>query len=181
MANKISSLLSDFRTYWNVPMPNRYMPFKEIAAYAGGGIGAYFIITMSSQLIVSTNNMIVSAAIGVSPTHMYILYILSTLANIPLTAVRANMIDNTRNKAGKYRPYLISMGIPTALIVLGYVYFPYQSLYNLFPMTIFGYEGGYVAKCAVILIFNLLLQFFFKFFFYFVLVRFTYLNNINSI
>ena len=164
MANKISSLLSDFRTYWNVPMPNRYMPFKEIAAYAGGGIGAYFIITMSSQLIVSTNNMIVSAAIGVSPTHMYILYILSTLANIPLTAVRANMIDNTRNKAGKYRPYLLSMGIPSALISLAYVWFPYDSLYNMFPSQAFGYDGGYIAKCAIVLVFNLLLMFFFNFF-----------------
>lgn len=164
MANKITSLLSDFRTYWNIPMPNRYMTFKEIAAYAGGGIGAYFIITMSSQLIVSTNNMIVSASIGVSPTHMYLLYIISTIANIPLTAVRANMVDNTRNKAGKYRPYLLSMGIPAALISLAYVWFPYESLYNIFPSQFFGYEGGYVAKCAIVLVFNLLLQFFFNFF-----------------
>ena len=164
MIQKAKSFLSDFRTYWNIPMPGRYMTFKEIAAYAGGGIGAYFLITMGSALIVSTNNMIVGASIGISPTHMYLLYIISTIANIPLTAVRANMIDNTRNKAGKYRPYLISMGIPTVLIVLGYVYFPYSALYNLLPMQIFGYEGGYIAKCAVVLVFNLLLQFFFNFF-----------------
>ena len=145
-------------------MPGRYMTFKEIAAYAGGGIGAYFIIYMGSQLIVSINNMIVGSAIGVSPTHMYVLYIISTIANIPLTAVRANMIDNTRNKAGKYRPYLLSMGIPTILVVLGYVWFPYNLLYDLFPMQAFGFEGGYVAKLVIVLIFNLLLQFFFYFF-----------------
>lgn len=145
-------------------MPGRYMSFKEIAAYAGGGIGAYFIINMGSLLIVSTNNMIVSASIGVSPTHMYILYLISTIANIPLTAVRANMVDNTRNKAGKYRPYLLSMGIPTALISLAYVWFPYAKLYDFFPMQMFGYEGGYVMKLAVVLFFNLLLQFFFNFF-----------------
>jgi Na+/melibiose symporter-like transporter len=140
------------------------MTFKEIAAYAGGGIGAYFLIYMGSQLVVNINNMIVGGAIGLSPTHMYVLYIIATLANIPLTAVRANMIDNTRNKAGKYRPYLISMGLPTAAIAISYVWFPYDSLYNLFPGELFGFEGGYIAKCAVILIFNLLLQFFFNFF-----------------
>lgn len=145
-------------------MPGRYMTFKEIAAYAGGGIGAYFIIYMGSHLVVNINNMIVGGAIGVSPTHMYVLYIIATLANIPLTAVRANMIDNTRNKAGKYRPYLISMGIPTVLVVLGYVYFPYNLLYDFFPMQAFGFDGGYVAKLVVVLIFNLLLQFFFNFF-----------------
>ncbi len=157
--------VSKVKTYWKTPMAGRYMTFKEIAAYSGGGIGAYFIITMGNALLVNINNMIVGGAIGLDPTHMYVLYLIATISNIPLTAIRANMIDNTRNKAGKYRPYLISMGIPTALIVLGYVYFPYQSLYNLFPMTIFGFDGGYVAKCAVILIFNLLLQFFFKFFY----------------
>ena len=164
MANKINSILTDARTYWKIPMPGRYMTFKEIAAYAGGGIGAYFLIYMGSQLVVNINNMIVGGAIGLSPTHMYILYIIATLANIPLTAVRANMIDNTRNKAGKYRPYLISMGIPTAIIAISYVWFPYDSLYNLFPGEMFGFEGGYIAKCAVILVFNLLLQFFFNFF-----------------
>ena len=166
---KAKGLLGDVRTYWNIPMPGRYMNFKEIAAYAGGGIGAYFIITMGSLLIVSTNNMIVSASIGVSPTHMYILYLISTLANIPLTAIRANMIDNTRNKAGKYRPYLLSMGIPTALISMAYVWFPYDKLYEWFPTAAY-YQGetpvlwGYIAKLAVVLFFNLLLQFFFNFF-----------------
>lgn len=164
LAQKANTLLSDLKVYWNNPMPGRYMTFKEIAAYAGGGIGAYFIITMGNALVVNINNMIVGGAIGVSPTHMYILYLIATLANIPLTAVRANMIDNTRNKAGKYRPYLLSMGIPTVLVVLAYVYFPYNFLYDLFPMQAFGFDGGYVAKVAVVLIFNLLLQFFFNFF-----------------
>ncbi len=164
LISKAKNLLSDLRVYWKIPMPGRYMTFKEIAAYAGGGIGAYFIIFMGNQLVVNINNMIVGGAIGVSPTHMYILYLIATIANIPLTAVRANMIDNTRNKAGKYRPYLLSMGIPTVLIVLGYVYFPYNLLYSLFPMHMFGFDGGYIAKIVVVLIFNLLLQFFFNFF-----------------
>lgn len=164
MITKVKSLLSDVRTYWKIPLPGRYMPFKEIVAYAGGGIGAYFIITMASQLIVSTNNLLVSGAIGISFTDIYVLYLISTFANIPLTAIRANMVDNSRNRAGKYRPYLLSMGIPTALISLAYVWFPYESLYEWFPNQIFGMEGGYFAKLALVLIFNLLLQFFFNFF-----------------
>ena len=155
----IKSKLSDFRTYWNIPLPGRYMTFKEIAAYAGGGIGAYFIITVGMNLLVGTSNLIVGDAIGVDPMDMYVLYVISTLANIPLTAIRANMIDNSRNKAGKYRPFLLSMGIPTAIISIFYVWFPYGSLYNLF-----GQNGGYIAKCAIVMLFNLLLQFFYNFF-----------------
>ncbi len=164
LIKNLKSKASDIRVYWNVPMPGRYMTFKEIAAYAGGGIGAYFIIDMASRLIVNAQNMIVGGAIGISPTHMYLLYIIATIANIPLTAVRASMIDNTRNKAGRYRPYILSMGVPTMLISLSYVWFPYEKLYDFLPMQILGYDGGYVAKCAVVLFFNLLLQFFFNFF-----------------
>ena len=161
---KIASKLTEIRSYWKVPPKGRYMPFREIAAYSGGGIGAYFIIQLGSTLIVSTTNVIVSNAIGVGPAHTYIIYLIATLLNIPLTGIRANMIDNTRGKGGKYRPYLLSMGIPTTLIALLYVWFPYQQMYALFPGKAFGYEKGYLIKVAVVFICNLALHFFFNFF-----------------
>lgn len=164
LTTKAKNIAGNVKTYWKVPQFGRYMTFREIAAYAGGGIGAYFIIQLGSTLLVGTQNMIVGGAIGVAPTDMYFLYLISTLANIPLTAVRANMIDNTRGKGGKYRPYILSMGIPTALIAIAYVWFPYSQMYTMFPGQLFGYEKGYVIKCAMVLIFSLLLQFFFNFF-----------------
>ena len=152
---KATGLIDNIKYYWTEPPKGKYMSFKEVAAYSVGGIGAYFLISMGAALVVSTTNMIVGGAIGVAPMDMYVLYLISTLANIPLTAVRANMVDNTRGKGGKYRPYLISMA---------YVWFPYDSMYSLFSGKIMGYEGGYIAKCVMVLIFNLLLQFFFNFF-----------------
>lgn len=164
LKQKVTGLIDNVKYYWKEPPKGKFMSFKEVAAYSFGGIGAYFIITMCTTLIVSTTNMVVGAAIGVGPTDMYILYIIATLANIPLTAIRANMIDNTRGKAGKYRPYLISMGIPTAIIAMGYVYFPYDTIRHWLTGEIFGQSKGYVVVCAVVLVFNLLLQFFYNFF-----------------
>lgn len=161
---KAASVIDNVRYYWTEPPKGKYMTFKEIVAYSGGGIGAYFLISMGTALAVSTTNMIVGGAIGVDAMDMYILYLISTLANIPLTGIRANMVDNTRGKGGKYRPYLLSMGIPTALIALGYVWFPYEKLGLVFQNEMFGHRGEYVVTCAVVLIFNLLLQFFFNFF-----------------
>ncbi len=161
---KVGGLINNVRYYWNEPPKGRYMTFKEIVSYAGGGIGCYFIILFGTQLSVSTTNMIVGGAIGIGPTDMYILYIISTLAGIPLTGVRANMVDNTRGRGGKYRPYLISIGIPTIICALAYVYFPYNSLETLVTGEIFGRQAYYVLKCAVVLVFNLLLSFFYSFF-----------------
>lgn len=164
MNEKIKQTVSNVKTYWRTPMPRRYMTFKEIAAYSFGGIGAYFIIQLGSTLIVSTTNTIVSTAIGIGPKDVYIIYLLSTLLNIPLTGVRANMVDNTRGKGGKYRPYLLSMGIPTAIIALVYVWFPYDKMYELFHGQFLGHEKGYIIKCAVVFLCNILLHFFFFFF-----------------
>ena len=171
LSQTVKSKVSDFRLYWKIPMPGRYMTFKEIFSYAGGGIGAYFLIYMGNQLALNTNNMVIGDAIGIAPTHMYILYIIATIASIPLTAIRANMIDNSRNKAGKYRPYLISMGIPTAIVALAFVWFPYEQLNTWFPQIAYQDElgnpvlMGYIVKCIVVLFMNFLLQFFFSFFY----------------
>ncbi len=165
LKQKATSLIDNVKYYWKEPPKGRYMSFKEIVAYSFGGIGAYFLITLGVNLLVSTTNMIVGGAIGVAPTDMYLLYIISTLANIPLTAIRANMIDNTRGKAGKYRPYLLSMGLPTAIIAIVYVWFPYEKLEMIFGSgNIFGQKISYVITCAMVLVFNFLLQFFYNFF-----------------
>jgi Na+/melibiose symporter-like transporter len=61
------------------------------------------------------------------------------------------MIDNTRSMKGKYRPYLITMGIPTVLLGTGFIWMPYEH------MSLF-------MKCAVVLAFNIGFQFFYNFY-----------------
>ncbi len=170
MITKAKDLISNFRTYWNIPMPGRYMPFKEIAAYSGGGCGAYMIITLGSACILGTGNTLISSTLGVDAMDMYWMHVIAVLANIFLTGIRANIIDNTRNKAGKYRPYIATMAVPTAIIALLMVYFPYEGFGNFLTSTfgdrqIFGESIGYASKCAVILVLNLFLHFFYYFFY----------------
>lgn len=175
LKEKVFLTLGKVKTYWKTPMKGRYMPFREIAAYSGGGIGAYMLITLGTACILGTGNTLISSTLGVDATDMYILYVIAVLANIPLTGVRANIIDNTRNKAGKYRPYIVSMGIPTAIICILMVWFPYDKLNLIVGDGAFVYTAAngdivektyaYIAKCALILIFNLFLHFFYYFFY----------------
>ncbi|MBQ8228490.1 MAG: MFS transporter [Clostridia bacterium] len=166
LKKKVTTLIDQVRLYWNTPPEGRHMAFKEIAAYSGGGIGAYMIITMGTACLLATGNTLISSALGVDAMDMYIMYVIAVLANIPLTGIRANIIDNTRNKAGKYRPYIVTMAIPSAIICIAMVWFPYSWLESLFgDRVIFGESAGYVAKCALILLFNLILHFFYYFFY----------------
>ena len=128
------------------------MNYKEILSYAVGGIGWYLIVTVVQSVMLSVGNFIIGNAIGIRPTHLYILYVIAMIKNIPATALRANIIDNTRNRKGKYRPYLISMGIPTCILGIGFVWMPYERM-------------PYVVNCIVVLLFNIGFQFIYMFFY----------------
>ena len=167
LKEKIVSVVDNVRYYWNDPPKGRYMTFKEILSYAFGGIGFYLIVSMSWTCLLASTNVFITGTIGIGPTDMYIMYVIAVLSGIPLTGLRANIIDNTRNKAGKYRPYIIRMGIPSALLFIAMVWFPYDKLKLIVGTNavIGDRTADYIAKCVVLLIFNILLQFFYYFFY----------------
>lgn len=149
--NTITEFISAARTYWKTPPKGRYMTYKEIASLAGGGIGVRIITYCFQQMTISTGNTLLGNTIGIDPMALQIIYMISLLTAFPLTALRAQMIDNTRNMKGKYRPYLITMGLPTVILGSLFLWMPYEN------MSLF-------MKCAVVLGFNIAFQFFFSFF-----------------
>ena len=145
------NFLSTAKKHWKTPPQGRYMTYKEIASLAGGGVGVRIITYCFQQMTISTGNTLLGNTIGIDPMALQAIYIISLLTAFPLTALRAQMIDNTRNMKGKYRPYLITMGIPTVILGSLFLWMPYES------MSLF-------TKCAVVLGFNIAFQFFFSFF-----------------
>ena len=148
---KLKSLLHNIRTYWKTPPEGRYMTFKEIGALSFGSMGVKFIVYCISQMIIAVGNALIGNTIGIEPGPLYAIYIISVLSGFPLTALRAKMIDNTRSMKGKYRPYIISMGIPTVLLGIGFIWMPYERMSML-------------VKCITVLAFNIGFQFFYNFY-----------------
>ncbi len=149
--DKATGFLALAKKYWKTPPEGRYMTYKEIASLAGGGIGVRIIVYCFQQMTISTGNTLLGNTIGIDPMALQIIYIISLLTAFPLTALRAQMIDNTRSMKGKYRPYLITMGLPTVILGSAFLWMPYES------MSLF-------VKCAVVLGFNIAFQFFYSFF-----------------
>lgn len=148
---KALSARNSLKSYWKKPPEGRYMPYKEIASLSVGGIGVRFIVYCIGQMIISTGNALLANTIGIDPMPLYIIYIISIVSGFPLTALRAKMIDNTRSMKGKYRPYILTMGIPTTILGIGFIMMPYE-LMNQF------------MKCTVVLLYNIGFQFFYNFF-----------------
>jgi len=136
---KLKILLMNFKEHWKTPAKGRYMGYKEIVSLSVGAMGQKFIVYCVSQMTIYIGNVLVGNTIGI------------VLSGFPLTALRAKMIDNTRSMKGKYRPYIITMGIPTAVLGTLFILTPYENL-NMF------------WKSAVVLLFNVGFQFFYNFY-----------------
>lgn len=149
---KASTLCDDLRVYWKKPPLGRYMSFKEIVSLAVGGLGIQFVVFCAQNMIISIGNTLISNTIGIAPKPLYIIYILSVILSFPLTALRGKIIDSSRSKKGRYRPFILSMGLPTAILAIAFVYMPYERMSML-------------AKCLTVLLFNIGLQFFYMFYY----------------
>ena len=149
--NQVCDIFSKAKLYWNTPPKGRYMNYKEISAYSFGGIGVYAVIVVIQAMILSTGNTLIGNTIGIDPQRLYVLYLLAMIASIPLTALRANIIDNSRSRDGKYRPFILKMGIPAVILSIGFVWMPYAKMTMLW-------------KCITVLLFNIGFQFFFNFY-----------------
>lgn len=147
----VISVGTSFKNNWKTPPEGRYMTFKEIASLSGGGIGVRAITYCVSQMILSTGNSLIGNTIGIDPIPLSVIYFISILSGFPLTALRAKMIDNTRSMKGKYRPYLITMGIPTTILGMAFTLMPYEHMNN-------------TMKCITVLLFNIGFQFFYNFY-----------------
>lgn len=151
MKDKVLNLISSLKNYWKTAPEGRFIPFKEIASLAVGGIGVKFIVYCVSNMILNIGNVLIGNTIGIPPSAIYVIYIISVVSGFPLTALRAKMIDSSRSLKGKYRPYIITMGIPTVLLGIGFIWAPYENM-------------SMITKCFVVLLFNIGFQFFYNFY-----------------
>ncbi len=83
IVSTLRSAIIGFKEHWKTPPKGRYMSFKEITSLAVGGIGVRFITYCYGQLMLSTGNTLIGNTIGIDPTALYIIYLISLLSGFP--------------------------------------------------------------------------------------------------
>ncbi len=150
-AEKVKEGVSKVGTYWKTPPLGKYVTYKEMIAYGVGGMGVQFVIYFAGLIALSATSFLVGNTIGIKPMHLQYMAVISTLIGFLITIVRSYIIDNSRLKAGKFRPWLAIMGIPTVILSVIFVWLPYETM-------------SYMQKAAAVFIFYNLLQCFYPFF-----------------
>lgn len=151
MLEKVKTLLSDAAVYWKKPPKGRYVNYRSTFAYSVGGIGFYCIYYIYGVINVTSTNVVISNATGIGPEELLIMQYVTFFINIFFTGIRAKIVDSARNAKGKYRPYVLSMGIPTAVLSCAMVWMPYGKFESL------------AVRWVIAFVLNVALQFFYNF------------------
>ncbi len=143
--------LKEIKSYWKKAPEGKYVSYKELVAYSVGGAGVYFIFSLVGMIALSAGSMIVGASIGIKAIDLQTMNAISIILSLLIAPTRAMMFDNTRSKMGKFRPYILYLGLPTAILGTAFVYMPYETM-------------AYNQKCVTVFVFYTLLQFFSPFY-----------------
>lgn len=128
---KIKQTVSSVKEHWSSPPEGRYIPYKEILAYSVGGIGVKFVIYTVWYISLSATSLLAGSALGLKNGDLVKLNMVATIIGLFLGPIRGLIIDNTRSSKGKFRPYLLYTGIPSAILLTIFAFLPFETMtYN---------------------------------------------------
>lgn len=128
---KIKQTVSSVKEHWSTPPEGRCIPYKEILAYSVGGIGVKFVIYTVWYISLSATSLLAGSALGLKNGDLVKLNMIATVIGLFLGPIRGLIIDNTRSSKGKFRPYLLYTGIPSAILLTIFAFLPFETMtYN---------------------------------------------------
>lgn len=110
IADKLKLLKEKLPT-WDTPAPNMCMTLKEWVMYLIGGFGGLGATALMTYVTI-TQGVYVAAACNINVDHVAIIGIASSIFTIATTPFVSWLIDNTRTRIGKFRPYLLILPLP---------------------------------------------------------------------
>lgn len=128
---KAVSALESIPENWTEPPAGKHIPYKEFCAYSFGGIGVNTINSLFGYVGLTASCLLIGSAYGIDPVHLAWMSAFVAVINLVKTPFVSMLIDNTDTKYGKFRPYLIWTGIPTAILISLMAYIPNGINYTL--------------------------------------------------
>lgn len=129
--NIVSNVYKDITSHWKHPAQGNFVSYKELINLALGGMGNQLTMLLVWQMGLSAGNTLLGSTIGIRPIHLQYMLTAQTILNVLFFFIRAHIVDNTRTKWGRFRPYIAFAGIPLAVLSVIFVFLPFQTMsYN---------------------------------------------------
>lgn len=123
-----SDVYTDVRLHWKKPAKGNYISYREIGAYSVGGMGVNMIAFFVGYLAFNTSSLLLASTIGIRPLHIQTMMTINTVLNVFFFALRGKLVDNTRTRWGRFRPYIAVMGVPLVALTLIYLFLDFETM-----------------------------------------------------
>lgn len=125
----LTGIIQTVKQHWKTPAEGNYISYREFAAYSVGGVGVNTINSLFGYVALSANCLLLGSAYGIKPTHLAYMSVIMSILNLAKTPFISMLVDNTKSKHGKFRPYLLYTGIPTAMLLIAMAFVPNTAAY----------------------------------------------------
>lgn len=127
----VRGAVRDVKTHWRTPPEKKYISYHEFVAYSVGGIGVNTINSLFGYVGLTANCLLLGSAYGIAPMDLAIMSLVMSILNLVKTPFISMLVDNTNTKWGKFRPYLLWTGAPTAVLLVLMAFVPNSINYTL--------------------------------------------------
>lgn len=124
----VKGVVTDVTTHWNRPDKDKFVSYKEIMNLGLGGMGQQFATILLGYLALNAGNTLLGSTIGIRPMHLQYMLTIQTILNIICVFIRGKIVDNTRTKWGRFRPYIAIMGFPLVILTSIYIFLPFDTM-----------------------------------------------------
>jgi Na+/melibiose symporter-like transporter len=106
----------NLKRFWNEPPSGRFLNFKEILRLGISSLGVSFIANFIS-IYITISNVPLLYDMGNSGTlHATIMYLLASVLALFITPLYGKMMQRTKTKFGRYKPYILFLAPIVAVL-----------------------------------------------------------------
>ena len=113
--HKIEGLFTSLKNGWSTPPKGRYLTFKEMACYGFSGLGVSFIVNVITAVITATQ---IPYIYEIDVIHGTVIFSIVGVSNLLIQPFFGKMLQNTKTKIGRYKPYIIGIAPVISLFVV---------------------------------------------------------------
>jgi Na+/melibiose symporter-like transporter len=124
---KVFDAVSDVKLYWKKPKKGQDLSYREIANYSIGGFGKEFVRPLLGCFGLGANTFLFFV-VGLTLMEMYIISQVIAVVAFVFPFIRAKIVDNTRTRYGRFRPYLAFSGFGLVALTILFISLPYDDM-----------------------------------------------------
>lgn len=115
-AKDARALALNLKRFWKEPPKGKFLNLKEILCLGSAGLGVSFITNLINMYITVSQLPLIYDMGTKGTLHATLIYLIASILGLILTPLYGKMIQRTKSKLGRYKPYIMFLAPVISLL-----------------------------------------------------------------